>query len=108
MADSLPVRHRTQTGNVRPPLFFPLCVSLRSLRESNPPSSSLIGVYLGQDMAAMSLGILPPGCPILVQVLVRLSSKLFCKQVPVQLDGQPLFAFFQPASGPGGEEHGPA
>ena len=39
MADSLPVRLRTQTGNVRPPLFFPLCVSLRSLRESIPPSS---------------------------------------------------------------------
>ncbi len=39
MADSLPVHHNTQTGNVRPPLFFTLCVALRSLRESNPPSS---------------------------------------------------------------------
>ena len=30
MADSLPVHHNTQTGNVRPPLFFPLCALCES------------------------------------------------------------------------------
>ena len=42
MADSLPVRYRTQTGNVRPSVILPAFLpSLHSLRESNPPASPI-------------------------------------------------------------------
>ncbi len=76
MADSLPVRHRTQTGNVRPPLFFQPFFHFFALL-------CVLGEGLSQILSILCIHV-----PFLLQVvdfLIKITIK-----ITIKIEGQPV------------------